>query len=144
MRACESKKNALPPAKEIYKWNRVKKCDVCVYVLSRLFWRQSHGARRDVSFTLQCIQGTTLCSVLFCPSDPTGATQDGGLLGLSSSLYDSLMPRPSCGACLHFHFSREKGSAVPVPRRQRSRILFTHEAFRRLTLSTTRYESEKK
>ena len=45
---------------------------VCVCVLfSHLFWRPSHGSRRDVSFTLQCIQGTTLCSVFFCPSEPT-------------------------------------------------------------------------
>ena len=35
---------------------------VCVF-FSHLFWRQSHGSRRDVYFTLQCIQGTTLCSV---------------------------------------------------------------------------------
>ena len=26
---------------------------------------------------MQCIRGITLCSVFFCPSEPTGATQEG-------------------------------------------------------------------
>ena len=50
---------------------------VCVCVLSHLFWRQFHGSRRDVSFTFAVYSGTTLCSVFFCPSEPTGVTQEG-------------------------------------------------------------------
>ena len=50
---------------------------MCVCELfSHIFWWQSNGSRRDVYFTLQCIQGTTLCSVFLCPSEPTGVIVD--------------------------------------------------------------------
>ena len=49
---------------------------VCVCSFPPILW-QSHGSRRDVYFTLQCIQGTTPCSVFFCPFEPTRVTQEG-------------------------------------------------------------------
>ena len=61
-------------------------------------------------FTLQCIQGTTLCSVFFCPSEPTGVTQEGVNTGAVFSFpffFFLKFPTHSCGACLHFY--REKG-----------------------------------
>ena len=101
--------------------------------------------------------------MFLCPSNPTGVAQEGtrGLVlflftpsvkrvkrsstdgrfiplkgDLHTKVCNSKMPyRPPIGACLHF-FCREKGSAVPFPRRQRSRILCTHEAFQPLPLST--------
>ena len=43
----------------------VEICAACCMCSSRLFWWQSLRSWRDVCFTLQRIQGTTLCSAFF-------------------------------------------------------------------------------
>ena len=65
---------------------------------------------------------TSLCSVFrglhfaahfFCPSEPTGVTQEGVNTGTFSSIMFFECPTPSCGACLHC-LSR-KGFRCPFP-----------------------------
>ena len=66
-----------------------------------------------------------LFNVLFCPTRTNQGHTGGGPL---SSFYVSFQPH--CPpAVLAFIFYREKGSAVPVPRKHQSRILSTQEAF---------------
>ena len=95
-------------------------------------------------FTLDCIQGTTLCSVFFCPTEPTGVTQKGVNTGASSSFYDSLMPRPllRCLPTYIFIARRLQPSLSLVDNEVEFCIL--PKLFIVLPLSTTRYESEKK
>ncbi len=84
------------------------------------------------------------CSVYFSVQlEPTEVTQEGVNTGLFSPFYILLCPT-SLLRCLPTFLSRE-GSGRPFPlSTMKSRSLCTHEAFQLLSLSTSRYESEKK
>ena len=52
-------------------------CGMCVCIFSHLFWRQSHGSRRNVYFTFAVYSGDYTLQRFVYPSEPTGATQEG-------------------------------------------------------------------
>ena len=57
---------------------------------------------------------------------PAEVTQEGVTQGLFSSFYVFFFAPPSsCGACLEFY--REKGAAIPFPRRRAKSKFGTHE-----------------
>ena len=80
----------------------------------------------DVYLTLQCIQGLQFCSLCSVLLNQPGSHRRGWTLELFSCFYVSLMPHPLLRTVLAFIlffvlafiFYREKGSAVPLPRRQ--------------------------
>ena len=84
-------------------------------------------ARRALHVAVYLHSGLHLLSVFLCPTNNRGHTGGGQHLGSFLLLdYGSFMPhRPP--AVIAFY--REKGSAVPIPRQEQSRILSTHEAF---------------
>ena len=103
-------------------------------MFSSLYWRQSLRSRRDVYYTFAVYVEDYTCSVYFSVQlVPTVVTQEGVNTGalFFFFLFFFFAPPSSCGACLRFY--REKGSAVPFPRRPLRRILCTHEAFQLFT-----------
>ena len=83
---------------------------MCVF---HLFWLQSHGSRRDVYFTLQGIQGTTLCTVFFCPSEPIGVTQEGVNTGAFFFFFFFFIAPPTPAVLAFFFLARRVQPSLP-------------------------------
>ena len=91
---------------------------VCVFVPSILTTAPPIKARRALHFAVYLEDDT--CSVYFpVQLEPTGVTQEGVGGTHLGYFFFLFFAQPSyCCACLHFY--REKGSAIPFPRQQRS------------------------
>ena len=97
-------------------------CTKCVSfpILVKVFWWQSLRSRRDMCFTLQCFQGTTLLSNVFFVSLQTNLGHTGGgehwglLLDYGVFLF---LQCPTTSSRIFLRVLWREGFSRPFPRR---------------------------